>query len=873
MSQKNDGREPGPIEETCRALAERLATPEGLRALRREGVAALLASNEQTEPALDDRESAPPTAPKEPPLADQAPAAEPPAGEPVAEVKAEEAPGAPRPISIWHPETRDGETVFVRPPVGPLGDHHATTPVLHPRRGTLPRRICWFGESAAAGYLYAPHRTPAQVIEAQLRAVAGSDRYEVIDLARTNETLGPLVATVESALQLEPDLLVVYAGNNWPLLETTEVSPWVPSVRARQEVAAALGRTLDRTSDPAEGWERGVGPDSEPDSERDSHEASDRDRVRHPHESTVREDERDRETPPGDARRTLPGVAAAVGLARKRLAHRATAALDRLAEIARGAGIPLLLVLPEINLADWENRQPPIWLPGDGSARWHTLFRQALAALEQSDWDAVEQAAWQMNALDGSTNPTPFRLLARAWQAQGRFSDARDAAQAEVDSVHYPLLCCLGAPQATTPVRRLLQDAAHRHDLPTVDLRQVFAEHTGSPLPGRRLFLDYCHLTSEGMRLLGAAVTEQVLRLCPAANGPDATAPARTETRSGARSGADAGTPTWPELAATLPPPDITPEAEATARLGAAVHTAHRHLPLDERARGEMLEHWCAAALDASPGVATALADLAGLRLALLADCPAILTEAFRRLQASPYRMTLQHGLRWGNLDLPVLRAATVALARARHSEAPTVRRLLEDAARRTDPAVDLARDERFLAAPLERPYPEAMDLRDLTGRATLRAVWPETAFDLPVAGDRNLTLELTARLPLIPGVDPEHPLADDRAGDAEILLQLVPLDQGTPKPTPKSSPAGPPPARPKALARRHLTTAWTCTAIHLPTHGLPPGLHCLTIRWPPLPPIGAQALETARRRLELGLEADLHPVFGELASLTVKSR
>jgi len=779
-----------PRERVCRELAELLATPEGLRTARLAGLLGLLdPSRSSTQAPTDTPRSVP-------------------AVQAVQEVQE-----GPRPISIWQPEEHDGATVFVRPPVGPLGDHHATTPVLRPRRGDLPRRICWFGESAAAGYLYAPHRTPAQVLAAHLQRAAGEDRYEVIDLARTNETLAPLVATVESALQLEPDLLVVYAGNNWPLLETPEVSPSIPSVRDRQALAAALVPPGQRTD--------------------------------------------------GD-RQTL-AVAGAVGKARKHLALEASAALDRLAEIARSAAIPLLLVIPEVNLDDWENVQPPVWLPGDRSGRWHALFEEARDALAAQEWDEVERLAWAMNTLDGSSCPTPFRLLARAWKDQGEEHQALDAARAEVDSVHYPLLCCLGAPQATTAVRTLLTDAASRHDLPTVDLRTVFAEHTGSSLPGRRMFLDYCHLTAEGMHVLGAAVAAEILRLCPV--GDEAADPPGGSTRQ-----SEPGEPTWKKLAAAPTPAEISPAAEATAFLGAAVHTAHRVLPLDPPSQigqtgtsREILEHWCTAALDASPDAATALVDLVALRLALLDDTPTVLTEAFRRLQSSPYRMTLQHGIRWGNLDLPVLEAIAAALARTDHPQAATVQKLLADAGRRFERSVvlsgahglDLVRDERFLEAPLQRPYPDAMDLRDLTGRATLRAVWPDTAFLLPASGERDLTLHLTARLPPIPGPDPSHSLATDRAGEAAISLW-----------TPSNDPASS--SGQKTLSHAHLTTAWTKSTVHLPATLLRPGVHRLTIRWPDLPPIGTEALDSARRRLEIGAEADLHPIFGEVASLVV---
>ena len=102
-----------------------------------------------------------------------------------------------RPISIWEPKTEGGETVWVRPEPGPFGDHYATRRELRPKRAELPLRVAFFGESVAAGYLYAPHLTPAGVLEAQLRAAGGGANFEVIDLARTNETLAGLLATVK----------------------------------------------------------------------------------------------------------------------------------------------------------------------------------------------------------------------------------------------------------------------------------------------------------------------------------------------------------------------------------------------------------------------------------------------------------------------------------------------------------------------------------------------------------------------------------------------------------------------------------------------------------------------------------------------------
>jgi len=192
------------VKDFCRELAARLATPEGLRTARLLQMQGLLSAPAGGTPALPGK-------------------------------------GA-QPISIWQPQQIDGELAFVRPDPGPFDDHYATRKVLRPKRSELPLRVAFFGESVAAGYLYAPHLTPAQVLEAQLQA-QGS--FEVIDLARTNETLAGLRDTVRASLQINPDVLVLFVGNNWNLLETPEVSPYIPSIQARQRYALALREGIE----------------------------------------------------------------------------------------------------------------------------------------------------------------------------------------------------------------------------------------------------------------------------------------------------------------------------------------------------------------------------------------------------------------------------------------------------------------------------------------------------------------------------------------------------------------------------------------------------------------------------------------------------
>lgn len=633
------------------------------------------------------------------------------------------------PISIWQPAEVDGEPAFVRPDPLPLGDHYAAVKVLRPKKAELPLRVGFFGESAAAGYLYAPHLTPARVLEAQLRAAGGDGNFEVVDLARTNETLASLAETVRTSLQINPDMLVLFLGNNWNLLETPEVSPYAPSAEARRRYARAL-----------------------------------------------REE----------------GITGPVRLAAEALREKAEATLDFVALIARAVQIPVILVLPEVNLADWENRQPPVWLPGDGTIRWHSLYGEAVGRLEREDCEGALATARSLRDLDGGACSSTWRLLAKAWTGLGDLEEASRAALAEVDAAAYPVLAFLGAPQATTAVREILRRAAGKHGFTCVDLREVFAEATGSPLPGRRLFLDYCHLTSEGIHLAMAAVAAEVLDL----SGMPFSSP-----------------PAFPIL-------EIPPEAEATARLGAAVHTAHRLLPVGPKR--PILEHWCEAALDASPGIAEAMRDLVQARCA---PCPAVLTAAQQRNLASPYRLLLQHGWRWDYLDADLIEAI---------SRDCTPRPF------RVQPAGTDLTEPPWLWEPLERFYPEVMRFEDLSERATFRSPWPESSFCLVCDTESDVEVEPTLRLPAaIPG--------ERRSGQVRFAVNG------------------------REVGAMEARERWRRETLLIPRHLLKPGLNRLTLHWPLPETDGAAALQTAAERLERGLAADLFPVFGEIFSLLVR--
>ncbi|MCP3957296.1 MAG: hypothetical protein GY719_05535 [bacterium] len=647
-------------------------------------------------------------------------------------------PDGPRPISIWVPRQRGGELIFERPEPLPLGDHYALRRAIEAKKARGSTRVCLFGESVAAGYLYAPHLTPAGVLNEQLGTT-----FEVIDLARTNETLASMRATIEASFQLDPDLLVIFAGNNWNLLETPAISPWVPGVRSRQRYAQALRR--DGLDGPAE-------------------------------------------------------------LARRQITARAGELLAAVAELTRRR-IPVIVVVPEVNLADWHDRQPVTWLPGDGSRRWHASYAEARSHLKTGRHRAALAVAEAMLELDGGRCPASHRLRVMALTTDGRLDEARRAAESEVTAADYPTLAFLSAPRAATWVQEFLRRASERHGFATVDLPRLFAEYPSeedseSPLPGRSLFLDYCHLSAEGIELAMGAVADEIL------------------------SDSDAN----PE-----PPTPVEPAVEALAKLGAAVHGAHRLLSVGDKR--PHVEHWCREALAADPQISEAMRDLLRARCA---PGPAVLTAAQQRNLASPHRLLLQHGWRWNHLDVEVIEALCTALEEAGHPIRDEIETLLLKHHAVGRRGVDLTRPP-YLWEPLERFFPEATARRGLTGRATYRSPWPESGFCLITGADSDVALELTVRLPSIEGTP------GGRRGEITVrvngtMITTVPTGE-----------------------------RWGRETIELPQQHLRRVINRVTLSWPPLPTVGAEVLESAIRRLESGVEADLHPVFGEVFSLMAR--
>ena len=667
----------------------------------------------------------------------------------------------PQPISIWAPKMIGGELYFERPRPLPLGDHYCARLRIRAQKTGKSIRVAYFGESVAAGYLYAPGLTPATILQKQLDTLVSVAEYEVLDFSRTNEMLDNLVMTVERSLQLSPDILVVFAGNNWNLLETPEFSPYYPDTQVRRE----YGRILE-----------------------------------------------------------TEGLAGIVEAGARRVLEKAAHAFDRIADLAGRANLPVVFIVPEVNMADWENRQPVPWLDDWKTAEWYRILHEGLHDLKNGDWESLSDRAWEMLKLDQFASSTACHLLSHAEMGLGKMDEALNACQAAIDNTYYPSIAFLSSPQAGSLAKAVIRKACGKYGFACVDLPEIYAMYTGSRLQGRRLFLDYCHFTVEGMHVAMASLASEVIKV-------------------------SGGSLTWRQVLERLPMTSVEPELDAKAKFGAAIHSAHRLLTIADKK--PILQYWCEEALKAFPEISQTMLEFIESRHPF---CPVSLSIVQQRNLSSSCSMGYQHGWCYEYLDPDLIEVIGAVLEKSGRIPEGMVSDMLIESLDAPEAAYsDLLNPPFFLWEPLERFYPECMSGSWHTAPAFFRAAWPQSRFAFIDPGDRAGSLVITMRLPDYRQPSPQNlqnPEEPCHQGETVTLF-----------------------LNGKQLVRSEAYQKWNKITCPIPPGFLKRGLNQLLFDWP-LPRInGSLALKAAADRLKTGCTADVHPVFGEIFELKVTDR
>jgi len=119
-------------------------------------------------------------------------------------------------IGIWKPDTdKDGRTSHIRTVSGYDASHWADIERIPPKSSKL--RAVYLGESVARGFFFDPLYNPAMELENLLNkgSEGTGEKFEIVDLARSEMILDPMLDLARASLAMEPDFFVVFGGNNW----------------------------------------------------------------------------------------------------------------------------------------------------------------------------------------------------------------------------------------------------------------------------------------------------------------------------------------------------------------------------------------------------------------------------------------------------------------------------------------------------------------------------------------------------------------------------------------------------------------------------------------------------------------------------------
>lgn len=389
----------------------------------------------------------------------------------------------------------------------------------------------------------------------------------------------------------------------------------------------------------------------------------------------------------------------------------------KVAGILASRNISVIWIVPESNLGDWADpaREAPL-LRGTGNRDWREMRAAAEAALRTSDNGTAEALAQRMTELDGGTTAAPLRILADRARTRGEIDEARHYLELVRDAETWdPSFSFIARTSKTiqNALRQAVPAAGHQ----LIDLPDVISRMDGG-IPGRGLFVDYCHLTSEGMNIAMSEVASRVVE--------------QLTTR-----------PTSPGqfLAHRLTPPD---EIEGKAALLAATHNAHFY-----QSR-EILHYWCERALRLWPECAeimTRLVDFQTRRAPLFASKSAMELPKFDRLDTSRY---LLRGAK-PRMDLLLGDVIAAALRPAGREIGPEL-----DALRLSEHSVEGgARDltDFYYCCTLPGGAEPAWTTHALPGNRGSRnmygsAFWPESKYLFFSEGGKPVRLQITYRVP-----------------------------------------------------------------------------------------------------------------------------
>jgi len=650
-------------------------------------------------------------------------------------------PGVParqsRHIGIWERRTENGETSFVRR-LETMDEWHFWANVGRLEVKGSKVRVLFIGESVARGYLYDPVFTPAMALQMILEEQFGKDQIEVIDLARTNLSY-QLRDLALAALQLQPDIAVFFAGNNWD----KKIS--LPTFEDIGQMDEALA---------------------------------------------------------------TDGVLGVKRICDDYINRTARIMVNDIASAYKREGIPFVWLIPEFNLADW--REPftnAPYLPDNRNREWISVMKEARRAFSEGDYVKAEECAARVVELDQGTCSAgcyilaDCRRIANDHDGQRKYLELARDAQVWDNSIMY-------IPKPYEISQRVLREELPKYGCQIIDLPALFKQYLNGEVAGNRLFLDYCHMTTEGIQIAMGSAGSCVLRALKGIERP------------------------WYSLVGEHIAP--APEIEAEASFMAAIHDAHRYQTYD------MVHHFCARAIKSSPHIAEIMLNYIDLQVQNKA--PIRMSDAEEQIARLGSPLVHRYLFRSNDkrLDRLLLAAIVAALEEAGIPARERLARLYREEHSTRITQTDLLHHYYYQSS--GQPH-ELEALVWPLARVDYdpryyRAYWPDSRFVFIGEAGYSLNLSLTCRLPRL-SLD-EGQISVDCNGEPQVQMTI--------------------------------TKDWSSWEITVPGEFIRDGINEIDVHWPIPDFRTREALSEVIVTLCKKKYPEFYPIFGEIHAFTASS-
>jgi tetratricopeptide (TPR) repeat protein len=357
-------------------------------------------------------------------------------------------------------------------------------PQSFPRvKGQDSYRVFCLGGSTTYGRPYDDTTSFAGWLRELLPTADRSKSWEVVNAGGISYASYRVAHLMEELVKYQPDLFIIYTGQNEFLEERTyrkikDIPPLVRStvsLLAKTRTWSAMNSALQAT---------GIKPKQE---------NQDRQRLAVQVDTIL-----DRSA--GLDRYTRDDAL------RQNILKHFRISLERMVALADSVGAEVIFVTPASSLNDCApfKSEHTAGLTPEDRKRSEQLLTQAKEALRQENWQAAADILKPAVALDPQHAELQYRY-GQALLAMGRYEAAEDAFRIARDEDVCPL-------RALTPMRGIVAEIAEEQDVGFVDyvkvVEQRMLEKAGHPIPGEELFLDHVHPTIEGHKLLAVALVE-----------------------------------------------------------------------------------------------------------------------------------------------------------------------------------------------------------------------------------------------------------------------------------------------------------------------------------------------------------------------------